>query len=287
MRCSNTAWTRALPCLFGAAVACAAWADADPIEKDCQDEQVSIWREIRQEGALIAPDEQAPDLRQYWVRAVYPQARPAEHGRCEADCIAVYIGAPPDDRPTHGVCRWLPRAWGATLQYEGGCGFDRLDMNWQIVQHASISVRDARNPGGDPLHVTTIDETGPASADHACTAGCSGPAMEPSVCRWKLFDWGASITATPNPAVACPGDYDEMQRQIVDHGSIGVPDADHPQTLRHMVNELLGAPSPRALPCSVRCSDRPGPPATCTWTPRHWGDSIRYHGQQRDGAARY
>ncbi|MDE2120555.1 MAG: hypothetical protein KGJ64_07670 [Betaproteobacteria bacterium] len=316
------AWKRVLPGLFGASVACAAWADAgpsrlpipdvaseqpreqtggepredrsaaaggesDPIEKACQDEQVSIWQQIRRHGAVIAMDEQAPDLRQYWVRAVYPEARSAEHGRCEADCVAVYIDSPPGTRPTYGVCRWLPGAWAGTLQYEGGCGFDRLDMHWQIAQHGSISVRDARNPGGEPLHVTTIDETDATTADHTCTAACSGPAMQPSVCRWKLFDWGASITASPNPAVACLSDYDEMRQQILEHGSISVPDAEHPQTLRHMVNELPGQPSPRALPCSVRCSDQPGAPGTCTWAPSQWGDTIRYHRLQRDGAARY
>lgn len=300
----KTTWKRMLPGLFGASMACAACADAlptvqppqagaraglyaaaraDPRQEDlsCEDDLRAIWAQIRLHGSVTTPDVQAPDQRLYWVRDVDLQGMLAVHGRCEAECLGLYLGAPNGTRPARGVCRWRTGDWGDTMRFAGGCEQDRREMHDQIQAHGSITASNPSDPRGSPLLVTAVDDAAVAIGNDACAAPCGSMELSSGVCRWSLFEWGGSLSATVSRAAACLGDYHEMQQQILNFESISVADARTPDTLRHAVNLLFGMPTLQGGVCSAGCLARPAPPAACTWEPQRWGDTMRYHGRPR------
>ena len=274
--------------LLGATMAFAAWAGPLPAqgparaglvgdETDaCEQDLREIWLQMRRYDTITVPDFQDRERRSYWIQDFDEASLRLDHGDCTVQCSGTYPGLQASQL-ARGSCRWLPGDWGASIRFFGGCAQDQHEMADQIALHGSIAVRDERRPESPAsLMVFAMDAATASLTERTCAARCAVPGLPPGMCRWKLFDWGSTISRSPSAGEACLGDYSEIQQQMLYYDSVQVPDADDPETLSRAVTRLIGAPELADETCVAACATRWDPPGSCTWTVDRWGQSIRY-----------
>lgn len=281
-------WKPLLAGLLAATTSCAAWSGAVPAvapsgaaapsdpTRTCQEDLLSMRRDISRYDSIAVPDLQVPEERVYKVSEIDASTLHVDQGRCVVACSGLYRGGEFLRLATQGPCRWEPGDWGRTMRFFGGCRQDRREMAEQIVQDGSISVVDEADPGGRPLWVVDVDRATVWTDDHACATTCTTPGRPDGMCRWNLFRWGDTVSFNPGPEVACLRDYHDIQQRLVSRDSIDVPDATDPAGAPHAVTRLIGMPLLAGSTCSAACAARGGLAAACTWTLRDWEQTIRY-----------